>query len=90
MPRPTPAQFCTGTLIVVLTTVALLAVSGATAVPAVTALVALAVALGVLATALLMAADRRRRSATREAPDRRRSEPLPAAQPTAPEYARQR
>ncbi|MDH6126661.1 hypothetical protein [Kitasatospora sp. GP82] len=85
MPRPTLAQLSIGTLIVVATTVALLAVSGATAVFAVAVLVAFAVTLGTLATALLMTASRRRRPAHPAAAQR------PAdRQPPAPALARQR
>ncbi|MER8185463.1 hypothetical protein [Kitasatospora sp. NPDC094015] len=64
MPRPTTAQLCTGTLIVVATTVALLAVSGSSGVFEVAVLVVFAIALGTLTTALLMtvAAQRRRAS----------------------------
>ncbi|GAA2241781.1 MULTISPECIES: hypothetical protein [Kitasatospora] len=90
MPRPTLAQFCLGTLIIVATTVGLLAVSGATGVVGIVALVAVAVALGVLVTALLMTADRRRRPPAHPTSDQPRPEPRPAARPTAPEYARQR
>jgi hypothetical protein len=87
MPRPTLAQFCTGTLTIVVTTVVLLAVSGATGVPAVAALVAVAVALGVLVTLLLMTADRRR-AATSPASGRPGTEPRPTARPAVPEYGR--
>ncbi|MCD0485118.1 hypothetical protein LO771_22720 [Streptacidiphilus sp. ASG 303] len=54
MPRPTPAQICWGTLAVVSATAVLLAVSGADSVPAVTVLVVFGLALGTLATALLV------------------------------------
>ncbi|GAA2143961.1 hypothetical protein GCM10009760_30920 [Kitasatospora kazusensis] len=79
MPRPTIAQLCTGTLTVVVATVALLAVSGATGVFEIMVLVAFAVALGTLATALLMTVARHRPAppADGRAPARR------------PEYARQ-
>lgn len=80
MPRPTIAQLCTGTLTVVATTVALLAVSGATGVFEIAVLVAFAVALGTLATALLMTGARGRPSP--------RPGALTAAAPH-PEYARQ-
>ncbi|AUG77472.1 hypothetical protein CFP65_2650 [Kitasatospora sp. MMS16-BH015] len=79
MPRPTIAQLLTGTLTVVAATVALLAVSHATGVFEIAVLATFAVALGTLATALQMAAARRR-------PDRSPA-PAPAAPPV-PEYAR--
>ncbi len=60
MPRPTVAQICTGTLTVVAATLALLTVSGATGVLEVAVLVAFALALGTLATALSMSVTRRR------------------------------
>ena len=60
MPRPTVAQICTGTLTVVAATLALLTVSGATGLLEIAVLVAFALALGTLATALSMAASRRR------------------------------
>ncbi|MFC9326286.1 hypothetical protein [Kitasatospora sp. NPDC057015] len=60
MPRPTLAQICTGTLTVVVATVALLAVSGATGVLEIAVLVAVALALGTLATALSLSVGRRR------------------------------
>ena len=61
MPRPTLPQLCTGTFTVVASTVALLAVSGSTGVVEVVVLVAFAVALGTLATALLMTLSAQRR-----------------------------
>jgi len=83
MPRPTSAQVCTGTLIVVATTVALLAVSGSSGLFEVAVLVAFAIALGTLATALLMSVSAQRSSS----PDVSAG-PSPAQQPQ-PEYARQ-
>ncbi|MEV8096851.1 hypothetical protein [Kitasatospora sp. NPDC085879] len=87
MPRPTLPQICTGTFTVVASAVALLAVSGSTGVFEVAVLVAFAVALGTLATALLMTLSAQRRA------DRGRE--LPAAAVAAastvpgprPEYA---
>ncbi|WP_052390852.1 hypothetical protein [Streptomyces sp. NRRL B-24484] len=61
MPRPTLPQICTGTFTVVASAVALLAVSGSTGVFEVAVLVAFAVALGTLATALLMTLSAQRR-----------------------------
>ncbi|WP_254802499.1 hypothetical protein [Kitasatospora sp. SUK 42] len=52
MPRPSAARFCLGTFTVVATTVALLAVSGASGVLEVAVLVGFAVALGTLVTVL--------------------------------------
>lgn len=63
MPRPTLPQLCTGTFTVVASAVALLAVSGSTSVFEVVVLVTFAVALGSLATALLMALAGQRRLA---------------------------
>ncbi|GAA0667829.1 hypothetical protein GCM10010193_19480 [Kitasatospora atroaurantiaca] len=83
MTRPTIAQFCTGTLTVVATTVALLAVSGATEVFEIMVLVAFAVALGTLATALLITATQRRST-----PRPSTLSPTSSAAPQ-PEYARQ-
>ncbi|WP_329495181.1 hypothetical protein [Kitasatospora herbaricolor] len=60
MPRPTVAQICTGTLTVVVATVALLGVSGATGALEIAVVVAVALALGTLATALSMSGSRRR------------------------------
>ncbi|GAA1080010.1 MULTISPECIES: hypothetical protein [Kitasatospora] len=62
MPRPTLPQICTGTFTVVVSAVALLAVSGSTGVFEVAVLVAFAVALGTLATALLMTLSAQRRT----------------------------
>ncbi|MCX5212689.1 hypothetical protein OG689_25970 [Kitasatospora sp. NBC_00240] len=59
MPRPTVAQICTGTLTVVVATVALLSVSGVTGALEIAVVVAVALALGTLATALSMAGRRR-------------------------------
>jgi hypothetical protein len=77
-PRPTTAQLCTGILIVVATTVALLAVSGESGVFQIAVLVAFAVALGTLATMLSMSAAARRRSSPR---------PVTGAPEPRPEYA---
>ncbi|MEV4614009.1 hypothetical protein AB0K43_15650 [Kitasatospora sp. NPDC049258] len=82
MPRPTTAQLCTGTLIVVATTVALLAVSGSSGVFEVAVLVLFAIALGTLTTALLMAVAAQRRPAAE--PGLGESSGLPR-----PEYAGQ-
>ncbi|MFE4601847.1 hypothetical protein ACFRKE_13420 [Kitasatospora indigofera] len=89
MPRPTVAQICTGTLTVVVATVALLSVSGVTGALEIAVVVAVALALGTLATALSMAGRGRR-----PAP---RSVAAPPAVPAGPggrtpaprEYARQ-
>ncbi|WP_354640736.1 hypothetical protein [Kitasatospora camelliae] len=62
MPRPTTAQLLTGTLIVVATTVALLAVSGSSEAFEVAVLVMFAVALGTLSTLLMASAAAQRRS----------------------------
>ena len=87
MTRPTVAQICTGTLIVVAATVALLGVSGATGVLEIAVLVTFALALGVLATALSMTA--RRGPAPRE--DRAvRAQAAPRSTRTSREYAQQR
>lgn len=80
MPRPTTAQLCTGILIVVATTVALLAVSGESGVFGIAVLVTFAVVLGTLATALSISAAARRRPSPRPI-SRSRSEQR------APEYA---
>ncbi|MER5636344.1 hypothetical protein ABT095_05260 [Kitasatospora sp. NPDC002227] len=80
MPRPTIAQLLTGTLTVVATTVALLAVSGATGVFEIAVLVTFAVVLGTLAVALQQAATRGRPHRTPPA--------APASTPPVPEYAR--
>ncbi|GAA4850781.1 hypothetical protein [Kitasatospora terrestris] len=85
MPRPSSAQLFTGTLIVVATTVALLAVSGSTGVYEIAVLVAFAIALGTLATALSMSAAAQRRSAV-AAPPLAPAAPEPSP---APEFARQ-
>ncbi|MCU7824575.1 hypothetical protein [Kitasatospora sp. DSM 101779] len=82
MPRPTLPQICTGTFTVVASAVALLAVSGSTGVFEVAVLVAFAVALGTLATALLMTLSAQRR------PDHGAPSPAePARADTAPEAA---
>ncbi|MEU9128554.1 hypothetical protein AB0D08_10645 [Kitasatospora sp. NPDC048540] len=77
MPRPTTAQLCTGILIVVATTVALLAVSGSSGVFEVAVLVAFAVALGTLATALLMSVAAQRRAAVATGVGERPGAPRP-------------
>ncbi|WP_371497285.1 hypothetical protein OG871_15045 [Kitasatospora sp. NBC_00374] len=82
MPRPTTAQLSTGILIVVATTVALLAVSGSSGVFEVAVLVAFAIALGTLTTALLMSVAAQRRPAAESG----LGEPSGVARP---EYARQ-
>lgn len=60
MPRLTPAQICYGTLAVVCATVALLAVSGAHSLVAVSLLVMLVLTLGTIAIALAITAPARR------------------------------
>ncbi|MET8625388.1 hypothetical protein ABZW30_16840 [Kitasatospora sp. NPDC004669] len=59
MPRPSAAQFCLGSFTVVATTVALLAVSGASGVLEVAVLVAFALALGTVVTVLSLSASSR-------------------------------
>ncbi|MFH8383051.1 hypothetical protein ACH4E7_19200 [Kitasatospora sp. NPDC018058] len=81
MPRPSAAQFCLGSFTVVATTVALLAVSGASGVLEVAVLVAFALALGTVVTVLSLSlssrpADRAKGPGSRAATGR--------------EYARQR
>ncbi|MGA5820631.1 hypothetical protein ACPC54_22530 [Kitasatospora sp. NPDC094028] len=69
MPRPSAGQLCLGSFTVVAATVALLAVSGATGVLAVSVLVGFALALGTAVTLLsLSASDRRPGSAGRAEP----------------------
>ncbi|MGW3040103.1 hypothetical protein ACWC9T_08650 [Kitasatospora sp. NPDC001159] len=58
MPRPSAAQFCLGSFTVVATTVALLAVSGASGVLEVAVLVAFALALGTVVTVSLSVSSR--------------------------------
>ncbi|MER5867718.1 hypothetical protein [Kitasatospora sp. NPDC002040] len=82
MSRPTIAQLSTGTLTVVAAAAVLLAVSGSRGVFQIAVLVAFAVALGTLATALLVSVAAQRRAA---APQRQQ-----AARTAAPEYAAQR
>ncbi|MFB7905507.1 hypothetical protein ACFC1T_03680 [Kitasatospora sp. NPDC056076] len=59
MPRPSAAQFCLGSFTVVATTVALLAVSGASGVLEVAVLVGFALALGTVVTVLSVAVSAR-------------------------------
>ena len=87
MPRPTLPQLCTGTFTVVVSAVALLAVSGSTGVFEVVVLVAFAVALGTLATALLTTLSAQRRLARTPQPG---TTGTPSAAPVPeqrPEYA---
>ncbi|MFJ3791994.1 hypothetical protein [Kitasatospora sp. NPDC090091] len=84
MPRPTTAQICLGTFTVVASTVALLAVSGATGVREVAVLVGFALALGTL-VALLPLSTATRRGASGPAPV-----PTPDSAPAGRGYARQR
>lgn len=81
MSRPTIAQLSTGSLTVVVAAAVLLAVSGSRGVFEIAVLVAFAVALGTLATALLVTVAAQRRAAEQ------RSRPGRAA---APEYAAHR
>ncbi|MFC1419334.1 hypothetical protein [Streptacidiphilus cavernicola] len=60
MPRLTPAQICYGTLAVVCATVALLALSGAHGLLAISLLVILGLTLGTIAAALAITAPARR------------------------------
>jgi hypothetical protein len=88
MPRPSAAQFCLGTFTVVATTVALLAVSGASGVLEVAVVVGFALVLGTVVTVLSLSASSRSAGAARrssEAPEAKAS-PAPAGR----EYARQR
>jgi hypothetical protein len=75
MSRPTLAQLSTGTLTVVVATVALLAVSGSTGVLEVAVLVAFAIALGTLTTALLVTVSAHRTAAAGAASTQRQSPP---------------
>ena len=61
MPRPTAAQLAYGTMVVVATTVVLLAASSAQGTLAVTLLVVLGLLVGTIATALVISAPARRR-----------------------------
>ncbi|MFD9129910.1 hypothetical protein [Kitasatospora sp. NPDC059571] len=96
MLRPTLAQLSTGTLTVVVAAVALLAVSGSTGVAEVLVLVAFAVALGTLTTALLVTVAAQRRSAADRGaaagPDagERQSRDQPQTAGQRPELAHQR
>ncbi|MFJ9844929.1 hypothetical protein ACIRYZ_31695 [Kitasatospora sp. NPDC101155] len=81
MPRPSAAQFCLGSFTVVATTVALLAVSGASGVLEVAVLVAFALALGTVVTVLSLSVSARA-ALTEEAG----ASPVTAGR----EYARQR
>ncbi|GHF61551.1 hypothetical protein GCM10018790_44330 [Kitasatospora xanthocidica] len=90
MPRPSAAQVCLGSFTVVATAVALLAVSGAEGVLAVTVLVAVALALGTVVTVLALSSSSAAAGpGTAEAP---RAAQADDAAPTGPEraYARQR
>ncbi|MFF2141302.1 hypothetical protein [Kitasatospora sp. NPDC058190] len=82
MPRPSVAQFCLGSFTVVATTVALLAVSGASGVLEVAVLVAFALALGTVVTVLSLSVSGRPAALTEEAG----ASPVAAGR----EYARQR
>ncbi|GAA1150257.1 uncharacterized membrane protein YebE (DUF533 family) [Kitasatospora gansuensis] len=82
MSRPTIAQLLTGTLTVVAAAAVLLAVSGSRGVFEIAVLVAFAVALGTLATALLVTVSAQRRAAGSHRPQARPT--------TTPEYATQR
>ncbi|MFG2915526.1 hypothetical protein ACGF0D_21895 [Kitasatospora sp. NPDC048298] len=90
MPRPSVAQACLGSFTVVASTVALLAVSGASGVLAVAVLVGFALALGTVVTVLSMSAAAARSAAGTAAP----ADPAGAAGRTAAAaghaYARQR
>ncbi|MET8545222.1 hypothetical protein ABZW03_31975 [Kitasatospora sp. NPDC004799] len=91
MPRPSLAQACLGSFTVVATTVALLAVAGASGVLAVSVLVGFALALGTVVTVLSMSAAAAR--AATEAPDPAAPATDPAEAATAAAghaYARQR
>ncbi|MFI2611426.1 hypothetical protein [Kitasatospora sp. NPDC018619] len=89
MPRPSAAQACLGSFTVVATTVALLAVSGASGVLAVAVLVGFALALGTAVTVLSMSAG-----AAGAAAPAAPADPAGARRPTAAAaahaYARQR
>lgn len=82
MPRPSAAQFCLGSFTVVATTVALLAVSGASGVLEVAVLVGFALALGTVVTVLSASVSSRPSAVAGR----------PGASPAAAgrEYARQR
>ncbi|MFD5462716.1 hypothetical protein ACFWIQ_07785 [Kitasatospora sp. NPDC127059] len=82
MPRPSAAQFCLGSFTVVATTVALLAVSGASGVLEVAVLVGFALALGTVVTVLSVSVS------ARSAAPAGRSGASPAT--AGREYARQR
>ncbi|BFV59088.1 hypothetical protein KCMC57_up41920 [Kitasatospora sp. CMC57] len=82
MSRPTIAQLVTGILTVVVAAAVLLAVSASRGVFEIAVLVAFSVALGTLATALLMTVAAQRRTSAGHRP-----QPRPT---TAPEYAAQR
>jgi hypothetical protein len=81
MPRPSAAQFCLGSFTVVATTVALLAVSGASGVLEVAVLVAFALALGTVVTVLSLSVSARAARAEEAG-----ASPVAAGR----EYARQR
>ncbi|MFH9351496.1 hypothetical protein [Kitasatospora sp. NPDC017646] len=82
MPRPSAARFCLGSFTVVATTVALLAVSGASGVLEVAVLVAFALALGTVVTVLSVSVSARSAAVT----DGSGASPAAAGH----EYARQR
>ncbi|WP_395296010.1 hypothetical protein ACF9IK_23010 [Kitasatospora hibisci] len=86
MPRPTTARICLGTFTVVVSTVALLAVSGAAGVLEVTVLVGFALTLGTLVT-LLPRSTAARRGVSGSAPS---PKPAPGSAPAGHGYARQR
>lgn len=94
MPRPSVAQACLGSFTVAATTVALLAVSGASGVLAVSVLVGFALALGTVVTVLRMSVVAARAATAPAGPADPAVEPRPAAAaaaaPAGQAYARQR
>ncbi|MBO1418086.1 hypothetical protein [Streptomyces sp. FH025] len=86
MPRPSAARLCLGTFTVVATTVALLAVSGASGVLEVAVLVGLALALGTLVTVFSPSASGHAAGSARGSSGRAEHSPAPAGHG----YARQR
>ncbi|MFJ9443869.1 hypothetical protein ACIRRH_18635 [Kitasatospora sp. NPDC101235] len=90
MPRPSVAQACLGSFTVVATTVALLAVSGASGVLAVSVLVGFALALGTVVTVLSMSAAAAGAGAVEAGPADPAGAAGPAPAAAGHAYARQR
>ncbi|MFD4656512.1 hypothetical protein ACFWP2_12880 [Kitasatospora sp. NPDC058444] len=90
MPRPSVAQACLGSFTVVASSVALLAVSGASGVLAVSVLVGFALALGTVVTVLSMSAAAARAATVAEGAADPERAPRPTAAAAGRAYARQR